>query len=118
MCVTHLPQVAGCGHHHFFVCKETDGEMTETHMHPLDKRACRNWPACWAVAKSLATPWQTRKSCLRRKLFDFHRVIVNSKLPMTCSRRFPTGQRSIIIGILQMSHVLLGPKKESNHYAL
>lgn len=39
MCVTHLPQVAGCGHHHFFVSKETDGEMTETHMHPLDKRA-------------------------------------------------------------------------------
>ena len=39
MCVTHLPQVAGCGHHHFFVCKETDGEMTETHMHPLDKSA-------------------------------------------------------------------------------
>ena len=39
MCVTHLPQVAGCGHHHFFVCKETDCEMTETHMHPLDKRA-------------------------------------------------------------------------------
>ncbi|MCF6709874.1 DNA repair protein RecN [Raoultella ornithinolytica] len=39
MCVTHLPQVAGCGHHHFFVCKETDGEMTEIHMHPLDKRA-------------------------------------------------------------------------------
>jgi DNA repair protein RecN (Recombination protein N) len=39
MCVTHLPQVAGCGHHHFVVCKETDGEMTETHMHPLDKRA-------------------------------------------------------------------------------
>ena len=39
MCVTHLPQVAGCGHHHFFVCKETDGEMTETHMQPLDKRS-------------------------------------------------------------------------------
>lgn len=39
MCVTHLPQVAGCGHHHFIVCKETDGEMTETHMHQLDKRA-------------------------------------------------------------------------------
>jgi DNA repair protein RecN (Recombination protein N) len=51
MCVTHLPQVAGCGHHHFFVCKETDGEMTETHMQPLDKRrVCRNWPACWAAA--------------------------------------------------------------------
>ena len=39
MCVTHLPQVAGCGHQHFFVSKETDGEMTETHMQPLDKRA-------------------------------------------------------------------------------
>ncbi|MFC0140001.1 DNA repair protein RecN [Erwinia mallotivora] len=39
MCVTHLPQVAGCGNHHFFVSKETDGEMTETHMRPLDKRA-------------------------------------------------------------------------------
>ncbi len=39
MCVTHLPQVAGCGHHHFIVSKETDGEMTETHMKPLDKRS-------------------------------------------------------------------------------
>ena len=39
MCVTHLPQVAGCGHHHFFVSKTTDGEMTETHMQPLNKRA-------------------------------------------------------------------------------
>ncbi|WP_075181547.1 DNA repair protein RecN [Pantoea sp. 1.19] len=39
MCVTHLPQVAGCGHHHFVVSKETDGAMTETHMQPLDKRA-------------------------------------------------------------------------------
>lgn len=39
MCVTHLPQVAGCGHQHFFVSKETDGNMTETHMQPLDKRA-------------------------------------------------------------------------------
>ncbi|SCC31140.1 DNA repair protein RecN (Recombination protein N) [Kosakonia oryzendophytica] len=39
MCVTHLPQVAGCGHHHFYVSKETDGAMTETHMQLLDKRA-------------------------------------------------------------------------------
>jgi hypothetical protein len=118
MCVTHLPQVAGCGHHHFFVCKETDGEMTETICTRWINARCRNWPVCWAVAKSRVTRWQTRKSCSRRKLFDFHRVIVNSKLPQTCSRRFPTGQRSIIIGILQMSHVLLGPEKESNHYAL
>lgn len=39
MCVTHLPQVAGCGHQHFFVSKETDGAVTETHMQSLDKRA-------------------------------------------------------------------------------
>ncbi|MEO3741740.1 DNA repair protein RecN [Kosakonia sp. WA-90] len=39
MCVTHLPQVAGCGHHHFYVSKVTDGAMTETHMQLLDKRA-------------------------------------------------------------------------------
>lgn len=32
MCVTHLPQVAGYGHQHYFVSKETDGAMTETHM--------------------------------------------------------------------------------------
>ncbi|MFI8416663.1 DNA repair protein RecN [Serratia sp. NPDC078593] len=39
MCVTHLPQVAGCGHQHFFVSKQTDGTVTETQMTPLDKRA-------------------------------------------------------------------------------
>lgn len=39
MCVTHLPQVAGCGHHHYYVSKETDGAMTETHMRLLDKRS-------------------------------------------------------------------------------
>ncbi len=39
MCVTHLPQVADCGHQHFFVSKETDGAMTETHMQALDKCA-------------------------------------------------------------------------------
>jgi len=39
MCVTHLPQVAGCRHQHFYVSKETDGAMTETHMRPLDKRS-------------------------------------------------------------------------------
>ncbi|QYM92215.1 DNA repair protein RecN [Dickeya zeae] len=38
MCVTHLPQVAGCGHHHYFVSKHTDGEATETLMQPLGKR--------------------------------------------------------------------------------
>lgn len=39
MCVTHLPQVAGCGHQHFVVSKQTDGAMTETQMQALDKRA-------------------------------------------------------------------------------
>ena len=39
MCVTHLPQVAGYGHQHYFVSKETDGAMTETHMQSLDKKA-------------------------------------------------------------------------------
>ncbi|MEH0874743.1 DNA repair protein RecN [Pectobacterium cacticida] len=39
MCVTHLPQVAGYGHQHFFVSKQTDGAETETLMQLLDKRA-------------------------------------------------------------------------------
>lgn len=39
MCVTHLPQVAGCGHQHYFVSKETDGAETETRMQPLNKKA-------------------------------------------------------------------------------
>ncbi|XBS68832.1 DNA repair protein RecN [Acerihabitans sp. KWT182] len=39
MCVTHLPQVAGSGHHHFFVSKNTDGSETETQMLALDKKA-------------------------------------------------------------------------------
>ncbi len=39
MCVTHLPQVAGCGHQHYFVSKETYGEVTETQMNRLDKKA-------------------------------------------------------------------------------
>ncbi|RLR17468.1 DNA repair protein RecN, partial [Sodalis-like symbiont of Bactericera trigonica] len=40
MCVvTHLPQVAGFGHHHFFVSKNTDGSATETLMLALDKTA-------------------------------------------------------------------------------
>lgn len=39
MCVTHLPQVAGCGHHHFVVSKQTDGNVTETQMSALDKKA-------------------------------------------------------------------------------
>lgn len=39
MCVTHLPQVAGCGHQHYFVNKETNGEETETTMKLLSKKS-------------------------------------------------------------------------------
>lgn len=39
MCVTHLPQIAGFGHHHFFVSKNTDGSTIETQILALDKKA-------------------------------------------------------------------------------
>ncbi len=37
LCVTHLPQVAGCGHHQLFVAKQTKGGKTETQMIKLDQ---------------------------------------------------------------------------------
>ncbi|MDF0534536.1 DNA repair protein RecN [Shewanella sp. A32] len=36
LCVTHLPQVAGNGHQHMYVAKQSKGGMTETSMVPLD----------------------------------------------------------------------------------
>lgn len=42
LCVTHLPQVAGCGHNHFFISKITDGSNTETSMQLLDRKARLN----------------------------------------------------------------------------
>ncbi|MFN3017350.1 DNA repair protein RecN [Vibrio coralliilyticus] len=36
LCVTHLPQVAGCGHQQLFVAKQTKAGKTETQMHSLD----------------------------------------------------------------------------------
>jgi DNA repair protein RecN (Recombination protein N) len=36
ICVTHLPQVAGCGHQQLFVSKQTKANTTETHMTQLD----------------------------------------------------------------------------------
>ncbi len=36
LCVTHLPQVASLGHHHFLVEKENDQETTWTRIKPLD----------------------------------------------------------------------------------
>ncbi|PTP62036.1 DNA repair protein RecN [Vibrio splendidus] len=38
MCVTHLPQVAGCGHQQLFVAKNTKSGKTETQMHTLDEQ--------------------------------------------------------------------------------
>lgn len=38
LCVTHLPQVAGCGHQQLFVEKRHDGEQTETSMLSLTHR--------------------------------------------------------------------------------
>lgn len=37
MCVTHLPQVAGCGHQQLFVAKQTKEGKTETQMHSLSE---------------------------------------------------------------------------------
>lgn len=39
LCVTHLPQVAGCGHQQMQVIKQTDGSSTNTTMIPLDQQA-------------------------------------------------------------------------------
>jgi len=36
LCVTHLPQVAGCGHQQLFVAKQTKAGKTETQMHCLN----------------------------------------------------------------------------------
>ena len=36
LCVTHLPQVAGCGHQQLFVAKQTKAGKTETQMRLLD----------------------------------------------------------------------------------
>lgn len=38
LCVTHLPQVAGCGHQQLFVAKQTKAGKTETRMHTLDEK--------------------------------------------------------------------------------
>ena len=73
MCVTHLPQVAGCGHQHLFVSKQTDGTVTETQMAPLDKRA-----RLQELARLLGGSEVTRntlanaKNCWRHKSSTFH----------------------------------------------
>lgn len=39
LCVTHLPQVAGCGHQQLFVAKKSTKGQTQTQMYPLDTKA-------------------------------------------------------------------------------
>lgn len=38
LCVTHLPQVAACGHHHFRAGKISDGKCTSTHIALLSEK--------------------------------------------------------------------------------
>lgn len=38
LCVTHLPQVAAQGDHHFFITKKTEDGKTRTHVNVLDKK--------------------------------------------------------------------------------
>jgi DNA repair protein RecN (Recombination protein N) len=39
LCVTHLPQVAAQGHHHFLVRKAVAGDSTHSAVRPLDAKA-------------------------------------------------------------------------------
>jgi DNA repair protein RecN (Recombination protein N) len=39
LCVTHLPQVAAQGHHHFQVSKAVAGDSTHSAVRPLDEKA-------------------------------------------------------------------------------
>lgn len=38
LCITHLPQVAANGHHHYKVTKQSDGKSTTTHILNLDEK--------------------------------------------------------------------------------
>lgn len=38
LCITHLPQVAACGHQHFLVNKQSDGTETDVHVYRLDEK--------------------------------------------------------------------------------
>jgi DNA repair protein RecN (Recombination protein N) len=38
ICVTHLPQMASQAHHHLFVAKKNNADMTESTVSPLNKQ--------------------------------------------------------------------------------
>lgn len=98
VCVTYLLQVAGFGHHHFFVSKNTDVSATQTQMQALDKKlVSRTLRACEAAAKSLKTRWRKPESdSWPRKT----QLFFSSGGHRWALQMFPTPARSIIIDIL------------------
>ena len=62
LCVTHLPQVAACGHHHFMVEKITDGKTTSTGIVMLDQKGRER-----ELARMLSGAAITEKSLLHAK---------------------------------------------------
>lgn len=59
LCVTHLPQVAACGHHHFLAAKITDGKNTSTTITTLNQSERAN-----ELARMLSGAAITEKSVL------------------------------------------------------
>ena len=51
LCITHLPQVAAYGHHHFNVIKKVEGQRTWVEIHPLQGEA-----RLWELAAMLGSP--------------------------------------------------------------
>ena len=72
MCVTHLPQVAGCGHQHYFVSKHTNGTETETAMQLLDKSTGTGTGRLLPALPSPKIPLPAQKNCWQHdKQADF-----------------------------------------------
>ncbi|STQ09841.1 recombination and repair protein [Enterobacter cloacae] len=81
--------------------------MTETHMKPLDKRSrLQELARLLGAAKSPAIRSRMRKNCWRINFFGSQGHTEQQKRRQTVSK----WARSIIIGILHMSRVLLGRK--------
>lgn len=62
LCVTHLPQVAACGHHHYFAEKINDGKSTATSMRLLSETERTE-----ELARMLSGSVITEKSLLHAK---------------------------------------------------
>ena len=68
LCVTHLPQVAAQGHHHFQVSKAVDGGSTQSAVHGARRqgRASRNSRACSAASRSREARARARDAATER----------------------------------------------------